>query len=321
MFSGLSFSDMPRQLLVPSPAKLNLALAVGRRRADGMHPICSWMVSISLADELLLTRLEEDRWSRYAILWHEDARRRSEIDWPIRQDLAVRAHLALEEKLERRLPVQMKLEKRIPVGGGLGGGSSNAAAMLRALNELFDLGLSVRELAAVGAALGSDVPFMVAGGSAIVEGAGERVEAHDLQAELHAVLVFPELACPTGAVYAAFDELQCASTNDACVRELLNGEGRAGALSDALFNDLTPAAMHVAPALREHLRELAEIADRKAHLTGSGSTMFIICDDAMHAEALAAAIEERTGLAAAAVSTVQGSVNSRDATASSGKVT
>lgn len=303
MFSGLPFSDMDAPLTVPSPGKLNLALAVGPRREDGLHPICSWMISINLADDVTLTRLPEDRLSRYAILWHEEARRRSDIDWSIRKDLAVRAHLALEQHLGRRLPVQMKLEKRIPVGGGLGGGSSNAAAMLRAVNRLFELGLSDAELASIGVTIGADVPFMLTGGSAIVEGAGERIEAHADVPELHAVLVLPEDACPTGAVYGAFDELACASTEGRRVRDLRAGGVHASTLSAQLFNDLTPAAMHIAPALREHVRHVREIAERPAHLTGSGSTLFILCDDALHAEALSSTIEERTGLAAVAVST------------------
>lgn len=302
MFSGLSFSDMPEKLIVQSPAKLNLALAVGQRREDGMHPICSWMVSINLADEMTLTQLEADRFSRYAILWHDEARRRSDIDWPITKDLAVRAHLALEKRIGRRLPVQMKLEKRIPVGGGLGGGSSNAAAMLRGANALFELGLSDAELVEIAATLGSDVPFMLVGGSAIVQGVGEQIAMHERSPMLHAVLVFPECGCPTGAVYGAFDELASASTDEARVHALVDGEQPLANRSEALFNDLTPAAMHVAPPLREHMREVAAIAERPALLTGSGSTLFVLCDDTMHAEALSAAIEDRLGLAAVAVS-------------------
>ena len=115
---------MGAALTLPSPAKLNLALAVGPPRPDGLHPICSWMTTIDLADELTITRLPPDRLSRYAILWHAEARRPREIDWSITKDLAVRAHLALERHCERALPLQMKLEKRIPLGSGLGGGSS-----------------------------------------------------------------------------------------------------------------------------------------------------------------------------------------------------
>ncbi len=112
---------MPETLVSQAPAKLNLALSVGPPAEDGMHPICTWMVAIDLCDELTVTRLEADRLSCYAIIWHEDAKRRSDIDWPITRDLAVRAHLALEQHTNSRLPVQLKLQKRIPVGAGLGG--------------------------------------------------------------------------------------------------------------------------------------------------------------------------------------------------------
>ena len=121
-------------IAVQAPAKLNLALSVGPPDQRGMHPICTWMVTISLCDDLLVTRLDEGRLSRYAILWHPDALRPLEIDWPVPRDLAVRAHLALEQHVGRPLPVQLKLDKRIPVGGGLGGGSSDAAAIEIQLN-------------------------------------------------------------------------------------------------------------------------------------------------------------------------------------------
>jgi hypothetical protein len=99
----------------------------------------------------------------------------------------------------------MKLEKRIPVGGGLGGGSSNAAAMLRGIVELFDLEVPHADLVEIARSLGSDVPFLLRGGSAIVEGLGERLEHHDHLPDVHAVLAFPAAACPTGAIYGKFD--------------------------------------------------------------------------------------------------------------------
>src|SRR4029079_18091135 len=108
-------------ILEHAPAKLNLALSVGPPdpATGGGDPIASWMATVDFFDDLTLTRLDEGSLSRYAILWHKDAKRRSEINWSIAKDLAVRAHLALERRTAKRLPVQMKLEKRIPVGGGL----------------------------------------------------------------------------------------------------------------------------------------------------------------------------------------------------------
>src|SRR6185503_3353032 len=104
----LSAMPAPQTLAIQAPAKLNLALSVGPPAGPrGMHPICSWMITVNLFDDLLLTRLEDDRLSRYAILWHPEAKRRTDIDWSITRDLAVRAHLALEQHVDRKLPLQM----------------------------------------------------------------------------------------------------------------------------------------------------------------------------------------------------------------------
>lgn len=283
-----------------APAKLNLALAVGPADSRGLHAICSWMVTVDFEDELAVSRLEDDRLSRYAILWHETAKRRSEIDWPITSDLAVRAHLALERWAGRRLPVQLKLEKRIPVGAGLGGGSSNAAAMLRAVNELFELGLTDDELATIGAGIGSDVPFLVHGGSAIVEGTGERLTRHDHVPELHAVVALPECRCSTRDVYATFDDVPTGDFRPDAVTSLA-GDARRAPRPDGLFNDLTRPAIRIAPALEALLAELSELAERPAALSGSGAAMFVICDDAVHAETLAATAERRLELPSVAV--------------------
>jgi 4-diphosphocytidyl-2C-methyl-D-erythritol kinase len=114
---------MRESVLKLAPAKVNLVLAVGPAdpRNHGMHPICSWMVSVSLYDELEVVRTAPDRLSLYAVQWHDDAVRKSDIDWPITKDLAVRAHRMLEASVGRSLPIRMKLTKRIPVGGGTRG--------------------------------------------------------------------------------------------------------------------------------------------------------------------------------------------------------
>ncbi|MCH2153716.1 MAG: 4-(cytidine 5'-diphospho)-2-C-methyl-D-erythritol kinase [Phycisphaerales bacterium] len=289
---------MPQSIHIQAPAKLNLALSVGPPDGEGMHPICSWMLTLDLMDEMELTALEPDRLSRYAILWHEEARQRREIDWSITSDLAVRAHLALERYVKRSLPIQMKLEKRIPLGGGLGGGSSDAAAMLRGVNRLFDLNLSDRVLEGIAASLGSDVPFLVRGGSAIVEGIGELIEADQDMPDLHAVLVFPEIGCDTGLVYRTYDQQGPTELESERIRALKDRPIDGG----SLFNDLAAPALEVAPDLSKHQQQIKEIASMPVHVSGSGSTLFTVCRGAMESEALASAIESQTGLVSIPVS-------------------
>ncbi len=282
-----------------APAKLNLALSVGPPATDGMHPVCSWMVTVDLCDQLLVTRLDEDRLSRYAIRWHADAKRPRDIDWSTTRDLAVRAHVALERHLGRRLPVQLDLQKRIPVGGGLGGGSSDAAAMLRALNELFEIALGKDDLRDIAAGLGSDVPFFVSGGSAIVEGSGDRIEPLAGIPALHAMIAFPATPCSTQQVYRVFDELEAPRLRPEAVRGLATENGPLRI--EAVFNDLAPAAIRLIPDLRDDLARLSELAERRAHVAGSGSSLFVLCDDELHAGHLAGAVEQQLALPAVAV--------------------
>jgi len=278
-----------------SPAKLNLALSVGRPDASGMHPVSSWMVTVDLHDELFVEALEPDSLSLYAIVWHAEAKRRSEIDWSITKDLAVRAHGLLEARVGRKLPVKMRLEKRIPVGGGLGGGSSNAAAMLRAVNELHALRLDADTLSRLASSLGSDVPFLVRGGSAVVEGLGERLQPMPLPEDTHAVLVLPDAACPTGPVYRAFDALRPdAALQSLRVREL--AQRAVAPLPHEPFNDLAEAALEVAPRLRGEREEIGELIGRPVHVSGSGSTLFFLCDGAVESELLAQAVAARMGV-------------------------
>ena len=294
---------MSSVVLSIAPAKVNLALSVSPPVEGGMHEIASWMVTTAFADELEVKRLPADRPSRFSIDWHDEARRRTDIDWLIRKDLAVRAHALLEERIGCALPVQLRLRKRIPVGGGLGGGSSNAAAMLRALDALFDLRLRAEYLETISRELGSDVPFLVRGGSALVEGTGERLTRVAMPV-VHLVLVFPPIACPTGPVYHAFDSLRPDARLDAPrVRGLVEAAESGWLRADMPFNDLADAALEVAPALGELRARLEGVARSPVHVSGSGSTLFIVCDSPIHAEALAGAIEKQVGVPAVATVT------------------
>lgn len=260
-------------------AKINLSLGVSPPNADGMHPISSKMVTLALCDELEVTRLDAHALSRYAVLWHDEARKTTDIDWAITSDLAVQAHMALERAVGHPLPLQMKLQKRIPVGGGLGGGSADAAAMLRATVALF--GLSV-DLPSIAINLGSDVPFMLEGGASEVSGIGENI-APSKSALMHVVLIIPEYSCSTPDVFRAFDET--------------------GSQSAGGTNDLLASAWAIQPQLKEDMQTLLHITGKEIHLSGSGSTMFVICDTTEQATEIARKIEHQTTHVALATQT------------------
>ena len=264
------------QVHLSVPAKLNLTLSVGEPLQNGMHPIVSKMVRIDMCDELEVTRLEEGAWSRYAVMWQDDAPIQSEIDWPITSDLAVLAHRALETLVGHPLPVQMKLEKRIPVGGGLGGGSADAAAMLLATSRLFRLDISQEKIAKE---LGSDVPFFLNGGHATVSGIGENIAPLAID-QMHFVVILPEYGCNTEQVYKAFDVLQ--------KENVVHG------------NDLLLPACTVQLQLCKDMKAVKNFTQKEVHLSGSGSTFFIICDTTEHAKTLALQITKKTGLVAIA---------------------
>ena len=288
-----------------APAKVNLALAVGPAEAcngEARHPICSWMVRVSLYDDLTVARLPAGSLSRYALIWAQDALHQPDIDWPIRKDLAVRAHLLLREAVGRDLPLQMKIEKRIPLGSGLGGGSSDAAAMLLACNELFDLRLPIEQLQELASRLGSDVPFFLRHRSAVIEGFGETIAASGELAELHLVLCLPGYGCATGEVYRLFDaDAPSRGEFEAAARRVRGMAERHRVHGEAPFNDLARAAFRLQPRLETLAVSLAEVSERAVHVTGSGSTLFVVCDNEMESCALARTASQTLGSPALAV--------------------
>ncbi len=299
--------DAPREIMLRAHAKLNLALAVDAPVTNGAHmgyhPIASWMTPIDLADELEVTRLQEDRLSRYAIQWHPKAPQRAQaVDWSVRDDLAVRAHMLLETTIGRTLPVQMKLEKKIPPGSGLGGGSSDAAAMLRAVRELYGLDITDDALRTLGATLGSDVPFFLQGEgtlgpqTAIVEGFGEQV-TRCARIDAHFVLVLPTFSCATQQVYHVFDEQfddadhahehgRLVPLTRPFARENVTKMTQSARFcAQNLFNDLSAAAMRVSPELAELAERVEMAVGGKPHVSGSGSSLFLVVSGELGADA------------------------------------
>jgi len=263
-------------------AKLNLALAVGPPEGagserPGWHRIASWSCAVALADEVRVRRLPEGAASTWSFACAPDAPRRIAFDWPVRSDLTFRAHALLERGAGRALPSAITVTKRIPTGGGLGGGSSDAAAVMLALDDLFGLGLGGERLRALSARIGSDVAFFIDEADpprpALVTGFADRVE-RVAAARAGVVLMVPAFGCATPAVYKAFDALRPGPVREREVGEMARAGRAAGA---ALFNDLAEAAFALHPALRSLRERAARAIGRPVNLTGSGSTLFALC--------------------------------------------
>jgi 4-diphosphocytidyl-2-C-methyl-D-erythritol kinase len=292
----------PSDITLAAPAKLNLALSVGGPDATGYHPLASWMVALDFGDTVTLQRTEGA--TSFDIAYASDAplHANESIDWPLEADLARQAHQAVERAVGRTLPVWATIRKRVPPGMGLGGGSSDAAAMLVGLAHLFALELPAERLRAIAATLGSDVPFLVSAllehqPAGVVTGVGEEVALMPLEHSLHLVLILPALHCPTAAVYQAFDKWHpdAGSAQHALVTSLAQtGTAEAG----SLFNALGPPALMVEPALAELRERIADVVDRPVLITGSGGGLFVLARDENEARDLARRIGEATGVAA-----------------------
>jgi 4-diphosphocytidyl-2-C-methyl-D-erythritol kinase len=190
------------------------------------------------------------------------------------------------QSLSRAHGAKVSLQKKIPIGGGLGGGSSNAAFALMGFNQLWNLNLPIDQLAAIGSQLGSDVPFFLHGPSSICAGRGERVTPIARPAAQYAVLFFPEFSMSTPAVYGRFDEMKLDS--DVVIQHQPDWQAwsklRATDLLKALINDLEAPAFSLCPQLGDLRLRLEQQLARTVRMSGSGSTLFTLTDQLGEAE-------------------------------------
>ena len=241
----------------PAPAKLNLFLHVVGRRSDGYHLLQSVFTLIDLADTIRLRVRDDGLIERVSDL----------PGVPAEEDLVVRAARLLQEASGTPKGADIEVEKRIPMGGGLGGGSSDAATVLIALDRLWGTGFGPEALAEIGVALGADVPFFIYGRAAWAEGIGERLRDVDLPPRWYLVLV-PPVAVPTAEIFAAPELTRNTETlkiEDFSARLALGQ-------FDGLRNDLQPVVAHRYPEVQRHLAWLSEHGE--ARMTGSGSCVF-----------------------------------------------
>ncbi|MHA0288840.1 4-(cytidine 5'-diphospho)-2-C-methyl-D-erythritol kinase [Mycobacterium sp. C3-094] len=276
------------------PGKVNLYLEVGDRRPDGYHELSTVFHAVSLLDEVTVTTAD--------VLSLEISGEGADSLPTDERNLAWQAAELMAEHVGRAPDVAIAIEKTIPVAGGMAGGSADAAAVLVAMNELWELGVPRRDLHALAARLGSDVPFALHGGTALGTGRGEELATVLTRNTFHWVLAFSDGGLSTARVFGEVDRLRDLQDHSLPPR-LESAEpvlaalatGDPAALAPLLGNDLQPAALTLDPGLRRTLRAGVEAGALAGVVSGSGPTCAFLCASA------GSAVDVGTELAGAGV--------------------
>lgn len=270
---------------IRTPAKINLCLHVLNKRDDGYHNIISLMQCVSIFDTLLIEPSEKIELE-------------SSMDVPAEQNLVYRAAMLLREQTGSKMGARIRLDKEIPSGAGLGGGSSDAAAAICSLNKLWKTGLDINELKALGALLGSDVPFFIQGPLAIAEGRGEKLSSISPAVSFPVVLVKPDVSVPTPWAYSMLrrsGELTNQGSKIDNIKLIYQAirQGDYTLFSSLASNDFEDAVMDHFPVINEIKGLLKEQGACASLMSGSGSSVFGIFRNSSVAEAAASALSDR----------------------------
>jgi 4-diphosphocytidyl-2-C-methyl-D-erythritol kinase len=245
-------------------AKVNIGLYIKGRRPDGYHNIESLFYPVELADNVMLTVLSPDASTELNCTGLP-------ISGPLDYNLCYRAWKLLYEQFPAKvLPVNIHLYKVIPMGAGLGGGSSDAAAVLMLCNDCFSLGLNFQQLAQLGVQLGADVPFFIYGQPMFVSGIGEILEPFALQHYFRVELITPEVHSDTAQAYRSLD-YNLITTGRSLKADL---QLPLSNWKDVIVNDFEPVLFRQYPILATYKAELYERGAFYAAMTGSGSALF-----------------------------------------------
>ena len=276
-------------LLLTTGAKVNLFLRVLGRRPDGFHELESIFQSIDLADDMEVGPLPEG-----AIEIEMEASGDAELELPASDDnIVAAAARRIQDLGEDQLGASLRIHKRIPVAGGMGGGSSNAAGALLALERLWGLDLERSKLLEIAADLGSDVPYCLEGGTCLVGGRGENLaRLPGPPAPLWFVLGISDKPLLTADVYAALHDAAPEGPSVAPFTLAL-GQGDVAELGQLLHNDLEAPAISLRPRLRKDKEALLEAGALGACVTGSGPTVFGLAPDEVSAAEIADRVRDR----------------------------
>ncbi|WP_066301971.1 4-(cytidine 5'-diphospho)-2-C-methyl-D-erythritol kinase [Bacillus sp. FJAT-29937] len=252
------------KILVKAPAKINLSLDVLHKREDGFHEVEMIMTTIDLADRLELTLLEQED---IKIISH------NRFVPDDQRNLAYQAALLLKERFQVKKGVAITIEKAIPVAAGLAGGSSDAAAVLRGLNKLWGLGLSLDELAVIGAEIGSDVSFCVYGGTALATGRGEVIKELPAAPTCWVILAKPFIGVSTADVYR---RLQLDGVNHPKTKEMIQAieAGSYGQVCGLVGNVLEDVTFRLHPEVAQIKEQIRRFGADAVLMSGSGPTVF-----------------------------------------------
>ena len=261
------------------PAKVNLQLAVGPREANGFHNLVTVFQAISIYDDVTITKGAPGSGITISIVGDHTHGVPADAT-----NLAVKAAQLIANEYDFVIDAHIEVNKSIPVAGGMAGGSADAAAVIVGVNELYDLEMSREEMHEFGSQLGSDVPFMISGGTAIGQGRGDQLTAALSRGTYHWVLALSTVGLSTPAVYQECDRLRAGldiaapQTSDALMQSLLAADSKA--VGQALHNDLQSAACSLRPALTLVLDVGEEYGALGSIVSGSGPTVaFLVADE------------------------------------------
>ncbi|MFY9330363.1 MAG: 4-(cytidine 5'-diphospho)-2-C-methyl-D-erythritol kinase [Candidatus Nanopelagicales bacterium] len=269
-----------------APAKTNVVLSVGHKRADGYHGLATIFQALDLRDEVVLAQRPAGAGVQVSVSGAD-----ADAVPADHTNLAAQATYLMAERYGVSPDVQIAITKAIPVAGGMAGGSADAAATLVALNALWHLHLSRDALAELGLELGSDVPFSLHGGTMLGLGRGEQLTPVLSTGVLHWVVAVCHGGLSTPSVYREFDRLTASRNGedprvpDAVLQALRTGD--VAALGGRLANDLQPAALHLMPSLAQVLSDGSDAGALGGIVSGSGPTAVFLARDREHAIDLA----------------------------------
>lgn len=292
---------MTHTVIARAPGKINCYFRVGPPREDGYHSVASLYLAVSLYEDVAATARSDQE---IQVTLHPDSTVVSEPEsFPLGPDnLVVKAAMALREHTGHYAGVDLCITKRVPIAGGMGGGSADAAATLVACNALWGTGLNREELARLGARLGADVPFALQGGAAVGLGVGDELAPLLLRTRTDWVLVPASYGLSTPRVYGMLDRLRAhedvqtpTEVDPMMVGALLDGD--LDALAPLLANDMTRAALALAPELGV-VRDLGEAAGAlHALVSGSGPTLALLARNEAHGAQIINQLSDEAGVA------------------------